>query len=78
MVFALIPAAITTIFGSIIGPIVEFTSTGIGAGSIAAFRQSVIGSAAGGSIFSTLQSAGATGLRSIVDGICGAVYGIFK
>lgn len=78
MAFALIPAAITTVFGSIIGPIVGFTTTGISAGSIAALWQSVIGNVAGGSLFATLQSAGATGLGSIVGGVCGAVYSIFK
>lgn len=74
MVLALIPAAITTTFGLI----VDFTNNGIGAGSIAAFCHSIIGNVVGGSFFATLQSAGATGLTSIVSGVCGAIYSIFK
>lgn len=78
MVLPLIPAAIVTFFGSTIGSMVGFTSAGIGAGTFAALWQSWIGNVAGGSLFATLQSAGATGLGSVVGGVCGALYSIFN
>lgn len=78
MVLPLIPAAVTTIFGWSVGSLVGFTSAGVGVGTFAALWQSTIGNVAGGSLFATLQSAGATGLGSVVGGICGALYSIFN
>merc|ERR1711964_99944 len=57
---------------------IGFTSTGVGAGSIAAAAQAGIGNVVAGSTFATLQSAGAAGLgtaSTAAIGTAGAVGG---
>lgn len=73
MVWFLIPAIVGYSAGSLLG----FTSAGIGAASVAAVVQSSIGNVAAGSVFATLQSAGATGILGAVGGVCGTIYGLF-
>lgn len=58
--------------------LVGFTSVGVGSGTVAAVWQSSIGNVVTGSVFSSLQSAGATGVGSVIGGVCGAVTSIFS
>lgn len=75
MWFLFVPIA--TYIGSSVLPLVGFTSVGVGTATVAAAWQSSIGNVAIGSVFSALQSAGATGVGNVIGGICGAVTSIF-
>ena len=56
-------------------PALGFTTAGIAAGSAAATAQAGIGNVVAGSTFAFLQSAGATGLGSVIGGTIGATAG---
>jgi len=56
-------------------PALGFTTAGIAAGSAAAGAQAGIGNVVVGSTFAMLQSAGATGLGSVIGGTIGATAG---
>lgn len=67
------------VLGAIVLPLMGFSTAGVAAGTAAAAWQSSIGSAgtiATGSLFSVLQSLGATGLGIILFGSVGAALGL--
>lgn len=76
MWFLFVPIA--TYIGASVLPTIGFTSVGVGTATVAAAWQSSIGNVAAGSVFSALQSAGATGVGNVVGGICGAIFSLFN
>lgn len=61
--------------GAVALPAIGFSSGGVGAGTLAAAWQSSIGNVAAGSAFAAIQSAGATGVGTMVCSCTGAVVG---
>lgn len=71
----LIAVPLFSYIGASVLPAVGFTTAGIAATSMAAAYQSTAGNVAAGSVFSALQSVGATGVGNAVVGTVSGVFG---
>ena len=74
--FAFVGTGVAVATPFVILPALGFGSAGIVAGSVAATYQASVGSVAAGSLFATLQSAGAGGLAWTTTAAFGAAGGV--